>query len=75
MAGTSDRGANTVVTARRVVAAVLFAVFIVFILQNRPDVTVQLLALEVTGPIWVVLLGSFAVGGLVVWLVLARRRR
>lgn len=76
MAGQQSNGrGESLLTPRRIVAAVVLLLFVVFALLNTTQIAVQLLLLEVTGPLWLTLLLSFLLGALVAWLLLTRRRR
>lgn len=58
---------------RQIVAAVLVVLAIVFIAQNRDPASIDLFTLNVTAPLWIVLAAMVLVG-LVIGLVLGRRR-
>lgn len=66
---------DALLTPRRVAAVLVLLLFIIFALLNTTQIAVQLLLLEVTGPLWLTLLLSFLLGALVAWLLLTRRRR
>lgn len=68
-------GGESLLTPRRVVAVVVLLLFVVFALLNTTQIAVQLLLLEVSGPLWLTLLLSFLLGALVAWLLTTRRRR
>jgi uncharacterized integral membrane protein len=73
---TDEAGSTrSVLTPRRVVALIVLAISVIFMLQNRDSASVQLLFVEVTGPLWLTLLVSFVLGGVVTWLLMDRRRR
>lgn len=61
-------------TPRRIAAAVILVLFVIFAFQNREDANVSVLLIEVTGPLWLTLLLSFLLGAAVTWLLLYRRR-
>ncbi|MDD7941634.1 LapA family protein [Actinomycetospora lutea] len=68
--GTSRNGS----TSRRVVALVLLAVAVVFVLENRDPTEIRLLIPVVLMPLWVALTITLVLGLAAGWLV-ARRRR
>lgn len=57
-----------------VVALVLIAVCVVFILQNRQHVSIKLLVPTVGGPLWAALTGVLVLGGIAGYLLVRRRR-
>jgi len=57
------------------VAIVLAVIAIIVVVQNREDVTLTLLVIEVTMPLWVASLVLLLIGTLVGWLLSSRRRR
>jgi uncharacterized integral membrane protein len=69
----SSRSAR-VLTPRRITALVLAAIFILLIAANRQPVTVRVLLIDITGPLWVMLVVSSGLGALLAWLVVGRRR-
>lgn len=60
--------------AKRWFSLLLTAVAVVFIAQNRDDVTIRFFGMSVTGPMWIVLAALFA-AGLVAGLVRGRRKK
>jgi uncharacterized integral membrane protein len=62
-------------TPRRVVAVGLAALGLLFILQNRDDVSLQLLGFRITGPQWLASLALLATGIAIGVLVATRRPR
>ena len=71
--GSGRRGRS--LEPRRIVAVVLVALFVLFAVQNRGDTLVQLLLFDITGPLWLTLLLTFVLGGVVGWLLVGRRGR
>lgn len=63
------------ITPRQVVAIVLAVLALVVVLQNREDVTLTLLMIDVTMPLWIASLVLLLIGALVGWLLASRRRR
>lgn len=61
-------------TPRRVVALVLTVVAVLFVFLNRDDVTLNLLGIRVTGPLWLSSLVLLLVGIVIGYLLTARRR-
>ena len=66
---------GTTMTPRRIAALVILGIFVIFTLQNRDSTAVELFMLELTGPLWLMLLVSFVLGGAVAWLLTDRRLR
>jgi uncharacterized integral membrane protein len=66
---------NALFTPRRVVAAGLAALGLLFILQNRDDTSLQLLGFQITGPQWLASLALLATGIAIGVLVGTRRPR
>lgn len=64
---------NGLLTPRRVVAVALAALGLIFILQNRDDISLQLLGFQVIGPQWLALLALLAIGIAIGVLVGTRR--
>lgn len=62
-------------TPRRIVALVSVALFVLLIVTNRQSVTMNLLLIDVTGPLWLMLVTVFGLGAAVAWLWIGRRRR
>lgn len=62
------------VPVKLIVALVLIALAIVFIVQNRQHVSIYLLLWTISGPMWAALTGML-VFGVIVGLLLVRRRR
>ncbi|WP_280236891.1 hypothetical protein [Nocardia cyriacigeorgica] len=56
------------------VALVLTILAVVFILQNRTKVSIDILAVTITSPMWVILLFLFLVGWVAGVLTMRRRR-
>ncbi|MFC5136729.1 LapA family protein [Actinomycetospora rhizophila] len=67
--GTSKKGA----TSRRVVALVLLAVAVVFVLENRDLTEIRLLIPVVLMPLWAALTITLVLGLVAGWLVGRRR--
>lgn len=67
--------AGTLLTPRRIAGLVLLVLFGVFALLNTERISIQLLLLEVTGPMWLILFAAFLLGGGTAWLLLSRSRR
>lgn len=57
-----------------VVALVVVVAALIFILQNRQRVAVSFLSVDITAPIWVLVVGYFVLGGLIVGGVVWVRR-
>jgi uncharacterized integral membrane protein len=68
---TRDR--SRIITVRRVIAAVLIVLAIVFIVENREKVDIRLIVPLLSLPLWTALTGMFVIGGIAGWL-LSRRR-
>ncbi len=60
---------------RWVAAGVVIVLAGVLLVQNRDEVTIELLLVEVSGPVWLVGLAMFALGALTAWLVSGLRAR
>ncbi|MCV2393895.1 LapA family protein [Actinotalea sp. M2MS4P-6] len=73
MADTSGKQESSV-TPRRVLAVVLAALAVVFMIQNSERVTVNVFGIEVTTWLWLVLAVMTAIG-IGVGLLLARRKK
>jgi uncharacterized integral membrane protein len=77
--GTTPRGrapkAGTQGNSRRILALVLLAVAVVFILENRQLTEIRLLLPVVLMPLWAALTGTLLIGLLVGVLVDRQRRR
>lgn len=58
-----------------IVAAVVVICALIFILQNRQRVSVSFLSIDITAPIWLLVVGYFVLGGLVVGGLMWARRR
>jgi uncharacterized integral membrane protein len=71
--GTPGKGGSAL-TSRRVVAALLLAVAVVFVLENRDLTEIRLLIPVVLMPLWAALTITLVIG-LVVGLIVGRRRR
>lgn len=71
--GTYGNGGSAL-TSRRVVAAVLLALGVVFVLENRDLTEIRLLIPIVLMPLWAALTITLVIG-LVVGLIVGRRRR
>lgn len=71
-AGGSGSGAPS---RRTIVAIVIVVLVAVLLVQNRDDVTVQLLVVDITGPQWLVGLVMFALGAATALLVRGRRAK
>ncbi len=64
-----------VVTARRVVAVVLFALVLTFLVQNGRSTRMHFLGLSFSLPVGVALVVSFVVGAVLALIATAARRR
>lgn len=62
-------------TQRLVAAGVVIVLAGVLLVQNRDEVTIELLLVEISGPVWLVGLAMFALGALTAWLVSGLRAR
>lgn len=58
---------------RQVIGIVLAVVTLLFILQNRQDVTISLAVVDLTASLWLVTTGLVAIGILIGWLLSSRR--
>ena len=59
-----------------IVALVVVVAALIFILQNRQRVSVSFLSVDITAPIWVLVVGFFVLGGVIVGgLMWPRRKR
>jgi uncharacterized integral membrane protein len=60
-----------------IVALIVVAAALIFVLQNRQRVSVSFLSVDITAPIWVLVVGYFVLGGVIVgglmWLRRSRR--
>ena len=72
-AGNSGSGMRVNITPRTWLGIAIAVVVIIFILQNRQPVEISLLTLQVSAPLWVVLLVVFLAGFVTRWLVSKRR--
>ena len=70
----SGTSSSDLFTPQRIVALVLAVIAVSFILQNRADVTLNLLGIRVTGPLWLSSLVVLGVGIAIGVLLSARRR-
>jgi lipopolysaccharide assembly protein A len=61
------------ISPRLVITLVVIALIAIFIAQNRDEVRVQLFALTLTSPLWLILVVMIAVGGLGGFLTHRRR--
>lgn len=73
--GSSRRSAFLRMSVNQWVALVLTVLAAVFIIQNRGRVTIGILQVDITAPMWLVLLVMFAVGWLAGWLTRRRSAR
>ena len=72
-ASSAPRRARPAVRPGQVVAAVLVVVAVVFIVQNRDRVSINLFTIDVTAPVWLILTIMVAVGMAVGALLRGRR--
>ncbi len=70
----SSRSAR-LLTPRRVAALVLAVLFVLLIVANRQPVTIRVLLIDVTGPLWLMLTATFGLGAALAWLWIGHRRR
>jgi uncharacterized integral membrane protein len=70
----AHRNPVAAVPARIWIALVLVVLAVVFVLQNRKDVRMEVLFTSIISPLWVTLLGSVAVG-IVIGVLASRRTR
>ncbi len=63
------------VPAKLIVAVVLLAIALTFILQNRDAVDIRLAVVTVSAPLWAALVCMLVLGGLVVYLLTRRGRK
>ncbi|GAB6919714.1 hypothetical protein JCM9803A_01640 [Rhodococcus erythropolis] len=59
---TSNSSARSLLTPRTVIAAVLVALAVIFILQNRAETTIQLFWASVQSPLWLTLVVLLLLG-------------
>jgi uncharacterized integral membrane protein len=62
------------VPAKLIVAVVLLAIALTFILQNRDTIDIRLAVVTVSAPLWAALVCMLVLGGLVVLLLVRRRK-
>lgn len=67
------RNASSTFTPRRVVAVVLAVLAIVFVLQNRAEVTLQFIGFQVTASLWFASTALLLVGVAIGVLLTSRR--
>ena len=72
-APSASKRARPAVRPGQVVAAVLVVVAVVFIVQNRDRVSINLFTIDVTAPVWLILTIMVAVGMAVGALLRGRR--
>lgn len=65
----TSKPTKTKVPAKLIVALVVLAVAIVFILQNRQVTNIYLLTATLSSPLWTALTGVFVLGGIVGFLL------
>jgi len=70
---TTGSSTSSVISPRRILAAVIVVLVVAFVLQNREPANVQLFGIIVSMPLWLVLTVMTALGAAVGFL-LARRR-
>jgi uncharacterized integral membrane protein len=58
-----------------ILAAVLGLLALAFILQNRDEVTLSLVGIDVSAPLWVAFLATLVVGAAIGWLLAGPVRR
>lgn len=76
MVGTRDAtGTVSSRTARWVIAGLLVLGGVVFVLQNREPVTLRLIAVDVSAPLWIAFVATMLLGAVIGWLVFGRDRR
>ncbi|MET8317475.1 LapA family protein [Rhodococcus erythropolis] len=59
---TSNSSARSLLTPRNIAAAVLVALAVIFIVQNRAATTIQLFWVSVQSPLWLTLVVILALG-------------
>ncbi len=77
MARVADRPVGTkrdLLTPQRITAGVLTLVALLFVLQNRDDVTLQFLGLQITATLWFASLALIVTGVLIGVLWTSRRK-
>lgn len=67
------RSGTSLLTPQRIIAAVLAVVAVAFVLQNRDDVTLQFLGVQVTAALWFASLALLLVGVIIGVLWTSRR--
>ncbi len=71
----SQPGTTRFWTPRRIVAAALTVLVLAFVLQNRGDVTLQLLGIRISSPVWFAAIVMLGLGMAIGVLVSDRRRQ
>lgn len=71
----SATAANTQLYVKWVAAAVLFAIAMTFIVQNRQLISIYLFTTSVSSPAWIALVVMLAIGMLIGFLMGVRSRR
>lgn len=72
--GANPQTTRTKIPGKVIVALVLVAIAVTFILQNRQTTTIYVFTTTISGPLWAALVGMLVVG-LLVGLLLARGPR
>ena len=72
-AASTRRRARPAVRAGQVVAALIVVVAVVFIVQNRDRVSVNLFTIDVTAPVWLILTIMVLLGTAVGYLLRGRK--
>ncbi|MFE3442856.1 hypothetical protein ACFXNW_07480 [Nocardia sp. NPDC059180] len=74
MGTTEKRSLLQRVSPTQWVALVLTILAVIFILQNRTKVSIEILAVTITSPMWIILLLLFIIGWVAGVLTMRRRR-
>ena len=74
MTTSNPSSSRTPLTPRRIGAIALAVVAVVFFLQNRDPVSLQVFFIDISAPLWLAFLATLALGGLIGWLLCGRRR-
>lgn len=71
----SAREGSKGLTPQRIVALLLAVLVVAFIVQNRATVTLSLLTIQVSAPLWMAFLATAVLGALIGWLLTGRAAR
>jgi lipopolysaccharide assembly protein A len=71
--GSAPAGHRRRITARQIFALAVLALVVIFIVQNRSTVEVQLFTVTVSSPLWLLLIIMVGLGMLTAFLLTRRR--